>query len=107
MSEHAWSVLPPTLKHAIVGPGLESAGAAVRPPPRPAGLSIRRRCSPRPRGTWTGRAQTADHDISDIDHGPNVSGGSDVTTNAKTTSTTRSWRPERTLGNQLLIALQR
>jgi hypothetical protein len=40
---------------------------------------------------------TSDHDINDIGHAPNVSGGSDVATNAKTTSTTRFQRPERTI----------
>jgi hypothetical protein len=49
---------------------------------------------------------TAGHDIGDTEHIPNVRGSSDLNTEAKTTSTTQSLRQERTLANQLLIAMQ-
>ena len=39
------------------------------------------------------RLSDRDPDINDIEHSPNVSGGSDVTTYGKTTSTTPFWRP--------------
>jgi len=50
-----------------------------------------------------GAPRRARRDINDIEHAPNVSAGSDVNTEATTTSTTRRWPPERRLANLQLL----